>query len=37
MNCRVCGKSSLEPVIDLGNQPWRNGNKKDVIHFQIGR
>ncbi|MGN0869919.1 MAG: class I SAM-dependent methyltransferase [Victivallales bacterium] len=24
MNCRVCGKNNLEPVIDLGEQPWGN-------------
>ncbi len=24
MDCRVCGKSNLEPVIDLGSQPWGN-------------
>ena len=24
MNCRVCDSSCLEPVIDLGEQPWCN-------------
>lgn len=24
MNCRICGSAALEPVIDLGMQPWCN-------------
>lgn len=24
MECRVCGEGALEPVIDLGEQPWGN-------------
>jgi len=24
MNCRICHGSRLEPVLDLGNQPWAN-------------
>ena len=32
MICRVCDSSSLEPVIDLGDQPWCNNflKKEDV-------
>jgi SAM-dependent methyltransferase len=32
INCRVCDSQNLEPVIDLGNQPWCNNflKKKDV-------
>jgi len=32
MNCRVCDSRNLEPVIDLGQQPWCNNFlKKDEI------
>ena len=32
MNCRVCDKTNLELVIDLGNQPWCNHFlKKDEV------
>lgn len=32
MNCRVCDSTRLEPVIDLGDQPWCNNflKKEDV-------
>ena len=32
MICRVCDSTGLEPVIDLGEQPWCNNFlKKDKI------